>query len=42
MPPSALAALMNTDHDKLTKVVKTAGMALQRGTGLSAPIRTLR
>jgi tripartite-type tricarboxylate transporter receptor subunit TctC len=29
MPLDELAALMNTDRDKLTTVIKTAGMALQ-------------
>jgi tripartite-type tricarboxylate transporter receptor subunit TctC len=29
MPPNELAALMKADHEKLTKVVKTSGMALQ-------------
>lgn len=29
MPLSELAALMEADHEKLTTVVKTSGMALQ-------------
>jgi hypothetical protein len=29
MPLSDLAALMKADHEKLTKVIATSGMALQ-------------